>query len=149
MKLIVILCAVLGITNTTMGQTLQSTNSGGFVNNSLAYTVGEIYVLPLNPNATSSGLIGAFTTIEFSSLSLSEIVAHPSLKLYPNPTSHSVFLDTENKPVTEFFIYDLSGKLILRKKNNTNQLDVSELQQGTYLLLTDNVTIPSLKIIKQ
>lgn len=130
------------------GQSLSSTNSGAVSSNNLIYSVGEVYVNPTNQNEASSGLIGAISIIEFTSLSINEIEYNKNLKFYPNPTSSSVFLDVENETIHTIYIFDLGGKLIQSKKNINNKIDLSNLATGTYIIKTDNQKIKSFKIIK-
>jgi hypothetical protein len=131
------------------GQSLSSTNSGAVSNNNLIYSVGEVFVNLTNQNDASSGLIGAISRIEFTSLSINEIEFNQNLKFYPNPTSNSVILDIENEIIKNIYIYDLNGKLVHNQKNINNQLDLSSLQTGTYIINTDNQNIKSFKIIKR
>ena len=131
------------------GQSLSSTNSGAVSNNNLIYSVGEVFVNPTNQNDASSGLIGAISRIEFTSLSINEVEFNQNLNFYPNPTSNSVFLDIENQIIKNIYIYDLNGKLVSIQKNINNQIDLSNLQFGTYIINTDNQNIKSFKIIKR
>ena len=131
------------------GQSLSSTNSGAVSNNNLIYSVGEVFVNPTNQNDASSGLIGAISRIEFTSLSINEIEINQNLNFYPNPTSNSVFLDIENQIIKNIYIYDLNGKLVSIQKNINNQIDLSNLQFGIYIINTDNQNIKSFKIIKR
>ena len=138
-----------GITLISYGQSLSSTNSGAVSNNDLVYSVGEVFVLPINQNEASSGIIGAISRIEFTSLSTNEIEFTQNLKFYPNPTSNSVYLELRNEVVKQIFIFDLNGKLIENKNIVSNQFDLSNLQTGTYIIQTDNYNIKSFKIIKR
>jgi len=131
------------------GQSLSSTNSGAVSNNNLIYSVGEVFVNLTNQNDASSGLIGAISRIEFTSLSINEIEFNQNLKFYPNPTSNSVIIDIKNEIIKNIYIYDLNGKLVHNQKNINNQLDLSSLQTGTYIINTDNQNIKSFKIIKR
>lgn len=149
MKQIFIILICVGFSPIIYGQSLSSTNSGAVSNNNLIYSVGEVFVNPTNQNDASSGLIGAISRIEFTSLSINEIEFNQNLKFYPNPTSNSVFLDIENEIIKNIYIYDLNGKLVNNQKNINNQLDLSNLQTGTYIINTDNQNIKSFKIIKR
>lgn len=68
-----------------------------------------------------------------------------TFKIYPNPTKNLLNFSENLK---EFTIYDLSGKLIL--KGNGNQINVSYLSIGTYLLkgITDSGKTINQKFIK-
>lgn len=55
-----------------------------------------------------------------------------SFEAYPNPASETL---TFNKN-TSIFLYDAAGTLVV-KKENINQLDVSNIKAGVYLLKTD------------
>ena len=149
MKQIFTIFIIVGFIPIIYGQSLSSTNSGAVSNNNLIYSVGEVFVIPVNPNDASSGLIGAISRIEFTSLSINEIEFNQNVKFYPNPTSNSVFLELENEIIKEIYIFDLSGKLVITLKNVNNQIDLSSLKTGTYFIKTDNINIKSFKIIKR
>ncbi len=57
----------------------------------------------------------------------------PEITFYPNPAQHTVFLDNieEFNTVT---IYDMQGAKVLSKPLNTNDIDVSKLTNGAYIL---------------
>lgn len=141
--------ASFGITLISYGQSISSTNSGAVSSNTLMYSVGEVFVNTTNLNDASSGIIGAISSIEFTSLGIDELEITDELKFYPNPTSSSVFLELKNEIVKQIFIFDLNGKLIENKNIVNNQFDLSNLQTGTYIIKTDNQNIKSFKIIKR
>jgi hypothetical protein len=149
MKQILTIIFGIGFIPIIYSQTISSINSGAISNNSLIHSVGDVFVIPLNQNDASSGIIGAISRIEFTSLGINELVLTNELKFYPNPTSSSVFLELRNEIVKQIYIFDLYGKLIENKNNINNQIDLSNLQTGTYIIKTDNQNIKSFKIIKR
>lgn len=149
MKHILIFFTGLGCLSAAHGQSLRSINSGAVSANNLIYTVGEIFVVPSNQNEASSGLVGAISRIEFLSLGIADITPIPQLRFYPNPTAASVFVEVDKETINQFYIYDVSGKLIDSLKNTNNQIDLSGLQPGTYFIKTDNQHLESFKIIKR
>ncbi|KAA1244000.1 T9SS type A sorting domain-containing protein [Aquimarina sp. RZ0] len=70
------------------------------------------------------------TTLSVSDHSLSEPIT-----IYPNPVINSIKIHG-NLVVDVYKIYGLSGRLI-KKMNNKESLDVSDLVPGIYFLLTD------------
>lgn len=149
MKQILTFITLMGLIHCTYGQGIASTNSGANSNNSLMYSVGEIFVIQANQNESSSGVIGVISRIEFTSLSIDEIEHFENLKFYPNPTSQSIFLELENQEINVALIYDLNGKLISDKKLINNQISLEELQSGTYIIKTNNPNIKPFKVIKK
>jgi hypothetical protein len=149
MKQILRILFCIGIVTPIYGQTISTTNSGALSNNNLIYSVGEVFVIAPNQNESSSGLIGAISRIEFNSLSVNEVEFTQNLTFYPNPTSNSIFIEVDNKVINNFFIFDLNGKFIENKRNINNQVDLSNLQTGNYIIKTDNPNIKSFKIIKR
>lgn len=147
MKYLFTFLTSFGMALISYGQSLSSTNSGAVSNNNLIYSVGEIFVVPTNQ--TSSGLIGVVSIIEFTSLDINEIEFSQNFKFYPNPTSNSLYLELENEVIKDIYIFDLNGKLIISQKNINNQINLSDLQTGTYLIKTDSKNIKSFKIIKR
>lgn len=55
-----------------------------------------------------------------------------SIHVYPNPASDWIYVNSSSK-INSLTIYDLSGKKIAEKAN-TNRLDISEINSGTYLM---------------
>ncbi len=57
------------------------------------------------------------------------------VKLYPNPVIDILHLDyLNNLGITEISIYDISGKLLLKNSTDFNQINVSQLNTGIYIL---------------
>ena len=70
--------------------------------------------------------------IDFSSLSTTE-VAMDGIDIYPNPASEIININVQEEVSFTAKLYDLSGKLISTHKNK-DQINVSELDNGVYLL---------------
>ncbi|MFT6246747.1 MAG: hypothetical protein ACJAXI_003530, partial [Crocinitomicaceae bacterium] len=57
------------------------------------------------------------------------------VKLYPNPVQNELFVESKDEQITEMTILDYSGRVVKVITNtNANSIDVSELNQGVYLL---------------
>lgn len=129
------------------GYAQSSVNSGAVTGTGLIHSVGEIYVLPVgNANGSSSGTVAAVSYIEFFVLGVDEVIADKGIRVYPNPTAHSVSFET-TEAITSIEVYDASGRLAASQKMQNNQADLSSLQSGTYILKTN--TNQSFKIIRK
>ncbi|WP_158629458.1 T9SS type A sorting domain-containing protein [Flavobacterium microcysteis] len=70
--------------------------------------------------------------------------------VYPNPVSAILNISSiSGKPVGEIFIFSSEGKMVLNQEVVNNQIDLSRLAQGTYILKTDISSSKTFKIIKQ
>ena len=68
------------------------------------------------------------------------------IKIYPNPSFDYINISADSN--FEAILYDFLGKELIRK-NVTDKLDISFLENGTYILnLTDGINSSSHKIIK-
>lgn len=126
-------------------------NSGGISNNSLMHTIGEIYVVPDDPDQQNSGTLGMLYQTILDVLGVTEVVVkQDKVIVYPNPTADYVTLQIslKEKP-REVSVYDLSGKLIMQKEINNNRIDLSSLLKGVYLLTFKNSDLKPVKIIKK
>ncbi len=88
------------------------------------------------PNVTTDCLLA---TQESNSLT--------DFKIYPNPSSEYLNF---NQKIESIKVFDIQGKLVLNKKINSNNLNVSELKNGVYILeaFSENKKI-SQKFIKK
>jgi len=68
-----------------------------------------------------------------------------TLKLYPNPATDTIHISAK-VALSSLALYDVYGKLILKKENNTNRLDVSRLNSGVYFL---EVSSNTEKVVKK
>lgn len=129
---------------------MQSVNSGSIITSNSSVSVGEIIVVPENPNQSSSGIIGIFAqnnqTLEVPQLELSGKVT-----VFPNPTTAGITFKTEvNLSNEKVSVYNLSGQLVAKKQiNESNSMDLSELKAGVYLIQFTDKKIKSFKIIKR
>jgi PKD repeat protein len=71
------------------------------------------------------------------------------INVYPNPTSNQLTVDTELK-LSKITIIDITGKMIMTTKGNTNTINVADLSDGIYFiqLITEEITITK-KFVKQ
>ncbi|WP_312392840.1 T9SS type A sorting domain-containing protein [Chryseobacterium sp.] len=92
--------------------------------------------------------INAFLTLNFgqwSSCTLGTGEAKQkdnSLSIYPNPTTQFLYIGKEaDKKYAEVSIIDMTGKLVLQKKDHQYKeaIDVSGLTTGTYLIVSKSV----------
>ncbi|MFC7345795.1 T9SS type A sorting domain-containing protein [Chryseobacterium zhengzhouense] len=126
-----------------------SINSGAVSADTFTHSVGEIYVIPTDPDQANSGTMGIFyqTTLQF--LGVSEL-EKDNVKIYPNPTADFVYVKLNSKSKIEGAeIYDLSGKLVLKTKLESEKLDLKNLPQGVYMIVFRNTDIKPIKIIKK
>ncbi len=79
------------------------------------------------------------THMHFSSAA-QELKSEPTLKLYPNPATRTVTVETDLTSASELMITDLSGATssssleVLRVSDNPLVIDVSKLSPGMYIL---------------
>lgn len=79
-------------------------------------------------NSSNTNLTAPLSTSSFNK---------SNVKLYPNPVSTILEIDNSIEYAT-YEIFDISGKLIIKSpKTNLNQINVSELEKGIYILKLD------------
>ena len=82
-----------------------------------------------------------------ASLTIVEIAANDFVKVYPNPTTDKLIIVSKN--LQKSILYNVSGQKVL--ESDRNELNVSELPTGVYLLHTTNNQnqLSTFKIIKK
>jgi len=77
------------------------------------------------------------------------VVNELDYKIYPNPTTETVFLFYKGHKAIDYNLYSLDGKLIVSGQTKTDRIDVSFLPRGIYLLkLYSGFNVKAQKIIK-
>ena len=97
-----------------------------------------------------------FTNLEFTkitassvnaSLTVEEIAKNDFVKVYPNPTTDKLIIVSKN--IKNSILYNINGQKVL--ETDRNELNVSQLPIGVYLLHTSNNQnqLSTFKIIKK
>ncbi|NIF05839.1 T9SS type A sorting domain-containing protein [Chryseobacterium sp. Tr-659] len=131
--------------------TLGGLNSGGVSNENLMHTVGEIYVIPTEPDAQNSGTIGMLYQTVLNVLGIHEVISdQEKISVFPNPTADYITIKVSSKikPKT-VSIYDLSGKLVSQQEIKGDHIDLTSLIKGVYLLTFKNSELKPIKVIKK
>jgi len=124
-------------------------NSGAVSENNFTHSVGEIYVIPTDPNQNNSGTMGMLYQTVLQVLGVQELEKE-TVKIYPNPTTDFVYVQLNSKTkIDEVEIYDASGRLVLKTKLESNKLDLRTLNQGVYMITFKNPDLKPIKIIKK
>jgi len=73
------------------------------------------------------------------------------IKIYPNPTSDFINITlSEGSQIKQAAIYDINGKMVFESTNHLNQINISALESGIYLLQIETETGQiSKRIIKE
>ena len=112
------------------------------------------YTATVDPNANTVSYMfddavsfkGVTASAAGASLTVEDIETSNSIVVYPNPTANRIYIKSTENTTSELF--DLVGRKV--KSTNQNQMDLSTLGNGAYILnvLTTNKT-QSFKILKQ
>lgn len=116
-------------------------NSFGFALNGIGYIgLGSIDDLDLNPSSHIWRMDPALlSTSEENAIDVS---------VFPNPVTDVLFIES-NTPVKEATIYTVLGQEVMLNTIENNQLDVSSLSKGVYLIqMTTNEGVFTQKLIK-
>lgn len=132
---ILLIIAVTMATSVQAQSILGGTNSGASSNGINPYSIGEIFVIGTDPNTNSSGILGAYSTILLKTSNGLLSVFNEEVKAFPNPTQKEITIQIKNGEINdEIEIFDLSGKLILIQKPINNQINLTDIPNGNYLL---------------
>jgi hypothetical protein len=71
----------------------------------------------------------------------------PSSKylIYPNPFTDYLIIKGSNTNISKVKIFDISGRLVFENNDKTEQINLTSLQPGVYILKIDNSNIKLLK----
>ncbi len=93
--------------------------------------------------ATTSGVFSVS-----DNLSVEDINANQTV-IYPNPAKEELFINASQLQAKSIQVFDMTGRVVLNIDNalNTESINVSELKQGLYILVTD--TKKQFRFLKQ
>lgn len=116
---------------------VQNTGSGTAVIGFTCPVVNYIY----------SGVTGPCLSTGINNISLNE----NNLQIYPNPVAKTLQIKgSENKTIDKVIIIDLLGRIVLEQKENTDQINVQDLDKGIYqIMITSEGKKYSNKFIKE
>ena len=116
----------------TSGKTLTNSNL------KLSYTVGEPVVGLMTAGGNQLGN-GYYPALNLQALSVEDNVVDVQLKVYPNPTSQSLYVSHPEINSFVITIVDLNGKQLYSGTINKEEpLDISNYTQGMYLVTIEN-----------
>ncbi|QTY26718.1 T9SS type A sorting domain-containing protein [Flavobacterium sp. CS20] len=90
------------------------------------YSGGLVYLHITN-------LAGSVATFYANNLSQEEFLKE-SISIYPNPAKDVLHVESSTIAIESLRIYNLSGRLVSEKGKIEHQINVSQLQQGVYIL---------------
>ncbi|MFZ0599416.1 MAG: T9SS type A sorting domain-containing protein [Flavobacterium sp.] len=118
-------------------------------------TDGTLWIWGLN----SSGQIGNGNNVDLNyptqvncpTLKIDDFLTTKAYSIYPNPTKDIINIGNFNEEsVNSIKIIDLAGKLILKQSNNLEQINLSQIPQGIYIIqIQSEGKIFNQKIVKE
>ncbi len=105
-----------------------------FTGGTMEVVVGEFAVTTLSTSSIylTQGLLqpeGTYGT------NIQGIISESQVRLFPNPVSENLFIETTIPNELEAKIWDSAGRIVLKFRfHQTEQVDVSHLAEGVYIL---------------
>ncbi len=122
--------------------------------NKLSYTAGELVVGAMTDEDGSIQLgNGYYPSLDLSTLNTESPELQLQVKVFPNPTTETIFISHPTEQFFEVRITDVSGKQVIQTAHQKQQpLSLRNLTSGTYLVTVatrDSKQTNTYKIIKQ
>ena len=150
---IVLLVTTIGYSQTISKQVIGA--AGKTQSNSnlkVSWTAGEPVVGLMTAGNNQLGN-GYYPALNLQALSVEDSVLDVQLKVYPNPTSQSLYVSHPEMNSFRITIVDLNGKQLYSGSINKDEpLDVSKYTQGMYMVTIENTSTNkknTYKIIKK
>jgi len=96
-----------------------------------------------------TNLAGSVASFYASTLSQAEFLKE-SISIYPNPVTDVLTIESSSVAIDNIKVYDLRGRLVEKYDGVNNQINVSHLQKGIYILYIDTaVGVLKKKLVKE
>lgn len=156
MLLLGLLCSI-GFTLPSYAQQgiVSGGGDGSSAGGNISVSIGQTFY-----TATTNASHGVQQPYEIFVVSSIESAQHISLsvKVFPNPTTHYLFLalnpsDSKNNLPTEYMLFDIGGRLLAMGSivSNETRIQMGSYASGTYILkvVSNRKEVKTFKIIKQ
>lgn len=143
-----ILLSVLLSSGAYAQNTVGSLTSGSLSAANYSHGVGEIYVVPQNPNQVAGGIVAIASHVVFGSLGTDDYIISGNVKYYPNPAKDFVTIELpEAADLTKAELFDIKGAKV-QITISANRIDIATLPTGVYFLTFPGTKIKPVKIVK-
>jgi hypothetical protein len=116
----------------TSGKTLTNSNL------KVSYTIGEPVVGLMTAGGNQLGN-GYYPAMDLQALSIDDASLNFQIKIYPNPTSQSLYVSHPDQTSFQIQIVDMNGnQLYTGTIEKDVALDISSYAQGMYLIIIEN-----------
>ena len=152
--LVFLLMSLSGFSQTVSKQVISPLGGTAFSDtHKLSYTTGEVVVGAMTSEDGSIQLgNGYYPSLDLSTLNTESAELQLQVKVFPNPTTETIFITHPSSNSFKVFIYDLTGKVLLQKEVGKQEpINIEKYPTGTYLInvTTEDKKTNSYKIIKQ
>jgi len=136
---LILLATTIGYSQTISKQVIGTAGSTQTNSNlKVSWTAGEPVVGLMTAGSNQLGN-GYYPALNLQALSVEDNTMDVQLRVYPNPTSQSLYVSHPELNSFGIQIVDLNGKQVYSGSISKNQpLDVSNYSQGMYLITIEN-----------
>lgn len=85
-------------------------------------------------DGTSASTFYFDDVVQTATLSTEGDLDFSSVKIFPNPTNGRLFIQSNSINITKLELYSILGQKLVHKEDNLDELDISNLTNGIYLL---------------
>jgi hypothetical protein len=127
---------------------MQATGTAAF-NASTPYDMASIFFNFGTDGATAGAKVYMFDDVDIYDATVNtKFIAGSNIQVYPNPASNNLNV-TVNK-LTDYKVVDLTGRIVLSGKIERNNIEISSLNNGIYILqLSTEAGLVSTRFTKQ
>ena len=152
--LVFLLMSLSGFSQTVSKQVISPLGGTAFSDtHKLSYTTGEVVVGAMTSEDGSIQLgNGYYPSLDLSTLNTESAELQLQVKVFPNPTTETIFITHPISNSFKVFISDLTGKVLLKKEVGKQEpINIEGYPTGAYLInvTTEDKKTNTYKIIKQ
>ena len=149
-----LLMSLSGFSQTVSKQVISPLGGTAFSDtHKLSYTTGEVVVGAMTSEDGSIQLgNGYYPSLDLSTLNTESAELQLQVKVFPNPTTETIFVTHPISNSFKVFISDLTGKVLLKKEVGKQEpINIQGYPTGAYLInvTTEDKKTNTYKIIKQ
>lgn len=100
----------------------------------LVFDIQNVRLINVSEEEIEAAPASTISLISDEMTNSNSVLLKRAIKVYPNPTTNQIFIESHQIPIEQIKLYSIEGQLLQLQQENTFTVDLSNYPEGVYLL---------------